>query len=286
MKITIVMLKSLIVNILISTFKIVTGLIGNSGALVVDGIHSLSDASTDLFAIIGNKLSNKKANKKHPLGYGKIEYLTCIVIGIVIAVVGIGVIYNGIVRQSQIPNVYTAIVGVVIIIAKTLLTRYVYNKGKEYKSNILIASAKESFTDVVSSSIVFISIMLSQLSKFNHLFIYADRVAIIIIGIFILHIAYTIFRDNFSGLLGEQETDEDYLNDVKTIIKNNSEVIDIDYLVILKYGQYYHINCEVSMNETINVKQSHDVLEKIEKDMHTYDEKIEGILIHVNPYKE
>lgn len=281
-KITKVLLKSFITNILLSVIKIISGIIGASGALIADGIHSLSDTITDIFAIIGNKLSGKPADEKHPFGHGKIEYITCIFIGIIIMTMGLSIIYNAIYEQRTIPSIYTAIITIIVIIAKFILAKYLLTKGKDYESNILIASGKESLSDVISSIVVLISILISQL---NGIFEFADKISMIIIGILILKIAYNIFKDNFSSLLGEQITDTEYINKIKDIIKSEKEVINIDSLIILKYGPFYQVNCDVGMNQNMTLKDVHQILDKIEDKLKKYDSRLKHITIHVNPYQ-
>ncbi len=282
-KITRVLLHSFLTNVVLSVVKIVAGLLGASGALIADGLHSLSDTMTDVFAIAGNKLSSKPADKKHPYGHGRIEYITCIVIGLIVMAMGITIIYEAIFKPRVIPDLYTALVGLIVIIAKLVLARYILKKGQLYNSNILMASGRESFSDVISSVVVLISILVAQLAKFNEIFVYADIVAMLIVGILILRIAYTILRDNFSGLLGEQVTDEAYINDIKKIILAEKEVQNIDSLIILKYGPFYQINCEVSMAENIRLKKAHAVLDVIESKLKKFDQKICHIIIHINP---
>lgn len=281
-KITKVLIHSFITNIILALVKIVSGIIGASGALIADGVHSLSDTLTDVFAILGHKLSMKPADNEHPFGHGKMEYITCIVIGLVIMGMGFTIIYNGIFDKPVVPNILTAIIGIIVILAKLILSRYILNRGKKYDSNILIASGKESLTDVISSVVVLISILLSQL---NGIFVYADTFAMVIIGILILKIAYNILSENFSSLLGKQVTDYDYIESLEKIIYKESEVKGIDTLIILKYGPIYQLNLEVSMDENIILKDAHDVLDKIEDNLKKYDSKIVHIIIHVSPYK-
>lgn len=281
-KITKVLIHSFITNIILALVKIVSGIVGASGALIADGVHSLSDTLTDVFAILGHKLSMKPADKEHPFGHGKIEYITCIVIGFVIMAMGLTIIYNGIFNKPAIPNILTAVIGVIVILAKLVLARYILNRGKKYDSNILIASGNESLTDVISSVVVLVSILLSQLGG---MLVYADTVAMVIIGILILKIAYNILSENFSSLLGKQVTDLDYIKNLEKIIYMESEVKGIDSLIILKYGPIYQLNLEVSMDENIILKDAHDVLDKIENNLKKHDSKIGHIIIHVSPYK-
>ena len=280
--VTKVLIHSFITNIILALVKIVSGIIGASGALIADGVHSLSDTLTDVFAILGHKLSMKPADKEHPFGHGKMEYITCIVIGLVIMFMGFTIIYNGIFDKPVVPNILTAIIGIIVIVAKLILSRYILNRGKKYDSNILIASGKESLTDVISSVVVLISILLSQL---NGIFVYADTFAMVIIGILILKIAFNILVENFSSLLGKQVTDCNYIKSLEEIIYKEPEVKGIDTLIILKYGPIYQLNLEVSMDENIVLKDAHDVLDKIEDNLKKHDSKIVHIIIHVSPYK-
>jgi len=284
-KITKVLIHSFITNIILSLIKIVSGIIGASGALVADGIHSLSDTITDVFAIIGHKLSMKPADKEHPFGHGKMEYLTCVVIGLVIMAMGVTIVYSGIFNEPVIPSVLTAVIGIIVIVAKLVLSRYILKRGKEYDSNILVASGKESLTDVISSVIVLVSILLAQLGKINSLFTYADMVAMVIVGILILKIAYNILRENFSNLLGKQVIDSTYIGELEKIILNESEIKGIESLIVLKYGPIYQVNLEVLMEENIVLKDAHDILDMLEEKLKKHDSKIQHIIIHVSPDK-
>ncbi len=272
-----VMLTSFITNILLATFKIISGIIGASGALIADGIHSFSDMITDIFAVIGNTISKKPADFEHPFGHGNAEYLTCLVIGLIVAFMGINVIKEGIIKTSNIPNILTSIVVLITIIAKLILSSYLLKKGKEYKNDILVSSGKESFSDVISSFIVLISVLLSKIFK------YSDKVAMIIVGLLILKIAFEILKENISNLLGKQVLDKDYIDSLKQIIKSHKDIIDIDELIIIKYGSLKKIDCEVVMDKNMKLEKVHKIVDHIEKEIKEKDKTVSNIIIHVNP---
>ena len=160
-----VMISSIIVNTLLSLLKIIFGFISKSGALIADGIHSLSDLLTDFFAIFGNFMAKKPADLEHPYGHGKIEYLTSIGISLVILFLGFNIISSSANSKALSSSLIVIIVSVVTIIFKYLLSSYIIKKGYLYKNNILIASGKESKADVISSLVVFISAILVYFSK-------------------------------------------------------------------------------------------------------------------------
>ena len=284
-KITKVMLISFLINFFLSIFKVITGLFSNSKALIADGVHSFSDLSTDIMAILGSMLSRKPADSKHPFGHGKFEYLTSILIGIVIICLGLLLITNSFHKTKEVTSTIVIIVSIFTISLKFLLSRFILKKGKEYHSSILIASGKESSTDVICSFIVLISAILMHFKKEFSYFIYADRIASIIVGIFIIKTGILILKENISTLLGEQETDFEYIETIKKIILENDTVKGIDELVLLKFGAYYKLIAEVKMDSCISIKESHNVLEEIEQKLSLFDEKIRYQTIHVNPYE-
>lgn len=281
-----VMLVSLITNILLAVFKIIFGFLGASGALIADGMHSLSDMITDVFASIGNIISKKPADFEHPFGHGNAEYLTCLVIGTIIGIMGINIIYEAIIKKPTIPNTYVASISFITIIAKLILSRYILKKGKEYDSSILISSGKESSADVISSLVVLLSVIIANLSNVNKIFAYSDKIAMILVSLLILKISFDIIKENLSNLLGKRIEDEKYIKNINKIIKKHDGIIKIDSLIIVKFGSFKKIDCEVAMNEKMRLKKVHEIIDHIEKEIKVKDETVSNIIVHVNPYKE
>lgn len=279
-----VMLTSMIVNSFLSIIKIIVGIVGKSSALIADGIHSFSDLFTDVFAIFGNLLSRKPADEKHPFGHGKLEYLTSIGIGLVILFVGFSIIYNSYNNKIVIPSILVVLVSLFTIVSKYLLASYITRKGKEYKNNILISSGRESSMDVLSSVVVLVATTLMRFSNKIEILKYADKVATVVVGLFIIKVGFDVLKENISTILGEQEIDQEYLENIKRIITDEKEVICIDELNLIKYGYYFKIVCEVGMNGNLSLKKSHSIVEKIETKLKEYDDRNKYITIHVNPY--
>lgn len=282
-KVTKTLLVSLITNAFLSIIKILFGFIYKCSSLVADGIHSLSDLSTDVIAIFGNYLSLKPADKKHPFGHGKIEYITSLIIGFIIVILGCLLIYNAFGKEYVIPDIIVIIVSLFTIISKFILSNYIYKRGIQYNNNILIASGKESKADVYSSLFVLISIILMQFSTEISIFRYADLVTTIIIALFIIKTGYIVLKDNISILLEEQITDKKYLNQIKKIISSFEEIINIEDLYILRYGPYYKLIGNVIMQPSISLNDAHTVIDKIEENIKEKDNKIKYVFIHMEP---
>ncbi len=282
MKITKVLLVSSITNIFLSIIKILFGFIGKCNALVADGIHSLSDLSTDFVAIFGNHLSLKPADKKHPFGHGKTEYLTSMIIGIVIIILGLSLIYNIFNKEIIIPDLIMILVSLFTIISKLLLSNYIYKKGVLYSNNILIASGKESRADVYSSIFVLLSIILMQFSNEVSVLKYADMFSTIIIALFIIKTGFNILKDNIGILLEEQVLDKKYLKEIKNIITSFDEIVEIKDLYVLRYGPYYKLVSNVIMKDLL-LTDAHNVIDEIENKLKEKDSRIKYVFIHMEP---
>ena len=279
------MIISVFTNIFLAIVKIVFGFLAHSSALIADGIHSFSDLSTDFFAILGNYLARKPADKEHPFGHGKIEYLTSIIIGTLVFIVGLGVIYQSTHNKVVIPNKIVIIVTLITIIAKYLLSSYIIKKGEKHRNNILVASGKESRTDVISSLFVLIASILVQFSDKVDFLKYFDIVASIIIGMFIVRTGFLIVKENVSVILGEQENNKEYLAELKNIILDNDIVFSVRSMIILKFGHIVTLDLIILMDGDKSLRECHDVVDEIEEKIKSYDEKIEHINIHMEPAK-
>lgn len=281
-----IMKKSFLTNFFLSIFKVISGIIFHSSALIADGIHSFSDLVTDVVAILGNTFSLKPADREHPYGHGNIEYLTSIVIGTIIIIIGLILIGSVVDKEIVIPNVLVIVVSFITIVVKTILSRYLIKKGITHKNNILIASGKESSADVVSSIIVLISGILMQFTNTIEIFKYADIIASIIVGIFIIHTGFSILKENISQILGRREDDEEFISDIKIELFNFEDVLDVDDIMLMKIGPYYRVSIELSMDSSYSLKKAHDIAHNMEKILMLKNEKIKYVNIHVNPYEK
>lgn len=277
---------SFLTNFFLSLMKMIMGWIGNSGALIADGIHSFSDLTTDVVAIIGNRFSRKPADLEHPYGHGKSEYVTSMIIGTIVLLLGFGIIASSMNREIAIPSILVIGVSLFTIISKFLLAYYLIYCGKKYQNSILVASGKESSADVISSVVVLLSSILMQFSDTITWLKYADMIATIIVGLFVVHTGFHIIKENVSIILGEQETDEEYRHSFITSILKEPKVKSVDHFYLLKYGPYYTLDMEISMDGRMTLEEAHDLAHKIEHFLQKKDERIRKINTHINSWTE
>ena len=110
--------------------------------------------------------------------------------------------------------------------------------------------------------------------------------ASVIVGLFIIHTGFMILKENISILIGEKESNTAYYEEVKNIILESELIHRIDNLVIMKYGYFYSLTVEVSMNSDLSLKEAHDEIEAIEQKLKQKNERTKYIHIHMNPYYE
>ncbi len=280
-----IMRISVVTNSLLSIFKIIMGYIGKSSALIADGIHSFSDLLTDFFAMIGNYIAGKPADKKHPFGHGRLEYITSCGIGLVVLIIGFSLIKKSMSSSICIPSLLVIVVSFITILVKYFLSFYLIKMGKIYNNNILISSGRESRADVYSSIVVLISSILVQFSNKINIFSYSDVVATIIVGIFIIRTGFLIIKENLSVLIGEQECNSDILGELKNFILDDKNICSLDDLVMIKYGAYFKIIIEVSMESDLSLEQAHNNAHMLQNNIMKQYKWAKYITIHINPKK-
>lgn len=289
MKLQSIMKKSFIVNIFLVIVKILTGIFFNSVALIADGIHSISDLLTDVFVILGIGHSIKPADAEHPFGHGKFEYVLSLMLGVFILIIAYALGKEVITNYSEpvvIPGIVTLIVVVFVVVIKLFLARYLIRKGEEEDSQIIKASGRESLSDVLSSIVVFIGIFAVLIGeKFDiAILLKGDKIASIIIAMFIINIGIRIIYDAITALQGKAVNPK-ISQEYKEIINMVEGVIFVDKIDMITYGPYYQALVEIQVDANITVKEGHDIAENVSK-MLNDDEKICHVVVHVNPGKK
>ena len=274
-----VLIKSLIVNTILVILKIIFGFVGSSSALIADGFHSLSDLTTDVISIIGLKAATRKADKKHPYGHGKIEYLLCILIGIVIIFLGGTLIIESFTKENNAPKTIVMIITIITILTKYLIAKYISKKGEFLNSSILTASGEESLADVYSSIVVLISYFISQIYP------YADKIATIIIAVLIISTGLKILKENISSILDEKESNPEVIEQIKKIINEQKQIIKYHNLRLIKFGSYYKCELTIFIDGNQTIVNSNNLVETLKKEIAKNNEKIKYINIYVKPYR-
>ena len=284
-KITKTLLVSVFVNVGLVICKLIIGFLGSSKALIANAIHSLTDLITDGIAIIGNNFSMRPADSKHPYGYGQIEYVTNIIVGLVILILGISQIINAFSGDIDIPSNIIIYTSVIAIVVKYTLAKYITIKGKEYKSGILIVSGFESKADGLTTLFVIISSLLSKLTVYNDLYKYSDNVCTFVIGIYISYVSLKILKENAFDLIDKVEDNQELINKIKKKILKNEEIKDVTSLSLIKYGTYYTANLEIALNKNIKLKDIKEINKRLEKQLVNRRTRISYLVLSTTVYE-
>ncbi len=255
------MMVSAFFNVLVASLKLIGGTFFNSYALIADGLYTISDFSTDILAMIGAKVGGKRANKKHPFGYGRFEYIMQIFIGIVILSVGIYIAYKSFLIKPTKSNLNILFIILLVILLKTLSANYLMQMGKKISSLMLINSAKESYLDVLSSGVIFIIVLVGRFLPV------LDIIGSLFIAILIIISAIKIIIQNIILLIGEDDNNQEIKSNLKKIVNKYKNVQYSDSFLI-RNGNFYQANLVIAVSDEITVRELLKLENKIKNDIH------------------
>lgn len=279
-----------VVNLVLSIVKLIAGLVGRSGAMVADAVHSFSDLATDVVVIAFARISAKPRDPGHDYGHGKYETLATIIISLALAVVGAGILVDSIERIRIVldggllprPGVIALVAAVVSIIVKEILYRYTVRVGRQIQSPSVIANAWHHRSDALSSLGTLVGIGCAYFlgSKWR----IADPVAALLVAVFIFKIAFDLIRNGLGELL-EQSLPEDVEEEILHIVTVNPEVREPHNLRTRRIGASIAIEVHVRMDGQMTVEHSHDLTVEIERRLRERFGEGTMIAIHVEPIK-
>ncbi len=277
---TVSSIVGIIVNTLLSTSKIVTGILFNSISVLADGVNNLSDGASSVITLIGFIISGKPADKDHPFGHARVEYLTGLILGNAILLVGVELIkssFNKIINPGKtIFSIEMIVVLIVSILAKLLLSVF-YNKfGNKISSATIKAAATDSRNDVVATTVVLLSIFISKFTGYE-----VDGYAGVLVALFILYSGFDILRDILNPILGEMP-DGEFVELIENKIMSYEGILNTHDLVVHNYGpsRYFAtVHAEVDSKE--DILKSHDLIDNIERDFAR--ELNINLVIHLDP---
>ena len=224
----------IVTNILLAGFKAAVGLLSHSIAVVLDAVNNLSDALSSLITIIGTKLSAKLPDKKHPLGYGRIEYLTALVVAAIVLYAGVTSLVESVKKIIHPETADYSIVSLVIIsvavVVKLLLGRYVKAQGKKANSAALEASGADASFDAVLSASVLLSAIVFLLF---HISLEAWVGAVI--ALFIIKSGFEMITDTLDDILGKR-ADAELTGKIRETVRGEEAVRGVYDIIVNNYG--------------------------------------------------
>lgn len=253
-------------NLLLFILKFAVGTLAHSVSILSDAFNNLSDAAGCIVTLFAYKLAAKPADKDHPFGHGRMEYLTSLLISVLIILVGYELLQEAIDKllHPQEVWIHPAVFVVLIfsILVKLWLFRFNLRLGRKISSQAMLATAKDSRNDVIATTAAGIGLIASHLTTLP-----VDGAMGLLVSLFIFKTGLEIIRDTLDDLLG-RPADPDTVQQIKELVCCNDRILGLHDLVIHNYGPGKIIgSCHAEIRSTENLLSIHDLIDRIERNI-------------------
>lgn len=256
----------ILANLFLAVFKAIIGLTANSIAIMMDAVNNLSDAASSVITIVGTKLAGKEADKKHPFGYGRIEYLSAMVISLIVLYAGITAFVESInkIIHPDTPN-YSAVALIIVAVAvvvKIVLGRYVKHVGEKVRSDSLRDSGEDATLDSVISASTLVA---AGIYMIFHISLEAWLSAVI--AALIIKSGFEMLEETLSKILGER-VDVQLAKSIKETIIGYPEISGVYDLVMHNYGpDSYNGSVHIEVPDTLSAGDLDKLIRKVTVDV-------------------
>ncbi len=255
---------SILSNIVLAGFKAFVGLLANSIAIISDAVNNLSDALSSIITIVGTKLAGKAPDKKHPYGYGRIEYMTSLIVSAIVLYAGITALIESIKKifNPETPDYSTITLIILIagIIVKFILGLYVKKKGKDVNSDSLVASGTDAFNDGILSISVLLSAIIFMIFHIN-----LEAYVGVLVSIFIVKAGLELIKESVDNMLGVR-IESNLAKSIKKEVTKEKDVQGAYDLVLNDYGPDKYLgSIHIEVADTLSVSDIDKISRRITK---------------------
>ncbi len=279
-----VSLISILINIALSMFKLLAGILANSSAMVSDAVHSASDVFSTIIVIIGVKIAGKKSDEKHQYGHERFECVASILLAVILCATGIGIGYGGMIKITSgnygellIPGRLALIAAVLSILIKEWMYQFTKVAAKKINSGALMADAWHHRSDALSSIGAFIGIFGARLG-----IPVMDAIASVVICLFIMKASYDIFKDSIDKLV-DKSCDQELVKQMKQVVLMQQGVIEIDDIRTRLFGAKIYVDIEIAADSELQLSESHAIAEHVHDAVESQFVNVKHCMVHVNP---
>ena len=259
-------LTGIVCNCLLTVLKLVIGLFVGSMAIIADGVNNLSDAASSLTTLLGFRMAQRPADKQHPYGHARYEYLSGLAVAALILLIGAELVKSSIAKiiNPQPIDISAATIALLAasVAVKLWMSRFYKTLGKKINSTALYATSVDSRNDVISTCAVLLGCLVNYLFALN-----IDGYVGLAVAIFILYSSIGIAKDTISPLLGQQ-ADEEMVDKITELVLSHEKVLGVHDLLVHDYGPgrcYASAHVELSADE--DPMACHDIIDDIECDV-------------------
>ena len=275
-------LVAIISNCILTLLNIVVGLMSGSYALVSEGAHTLSDIATSVISYVGFKIGQKPADEEHPIGHGRAEAISGLVIVIFLCVVAYEIITGAFYKLFHpelitTPDIYAAMMAVFGIFVNYSISSYIIKIGEEIKSPAIVADGKHQKTDIFSSLAILISVVISNMG-----YPALDPIVGLLIGFLIIKTAYEIVKENINNIMGKVPSKE-LITQIKNVANKTPHAqgahnIKVDYL-----GSYATVYLHIELDGNMTLTETHKIAHNVENNILNKIPEVKYVMVHVCP---
>ena len=274
----------LVINVLLAFMKIVAGILGNSRAVTADGVHSLSDLVTDVSLIVGVRMWTAPPDDSHPYGHQRYETLITAGIGILLAVVGIGIVVDAAVAYSEQHIRHAKMIALWAalgsIVTKEILYRWTLFYGRLHKAPSVVANAWHHRSDALSSIPAAASVLVGLIVPEWH---WVDLVGSIIVAFFIIHAAWEVTVPAINELV-DRGAPIEVANGLRALALGVDGVKDVHKIRTRYQGVALFVDLHIAVDGNMTVQEGHAIADAVEKTLESSKFDVADALVHVDPH--
>lgn len=273
-------------NVALSIFKLVAGIVGNSGAMVSDAVHSFSDVLATSIAFIGVKSSKKSADDSHPYGHERFESLASFFLGLILLVTGIAIGIGGVEVAAELlagasdfaaPEAIALMAAIISIVVKEAMFWYTRHVAKVLMSSAFMADAWHHRSDAISSVAALIGIGGAMLG-----FPILEPIATVLIAVFVAGVAFKLLRDSLNQLL-DASVGKEFEDELSSFVKKQAGVFGVDMVRSRRFGNRICIDLEIRVDGKQTLEQAHEIAEEVRLATLENYPMIKFVTVHENP---
>ncbi|MCQ6961678.1 cation diffusion facilitator family transporter [Methanolobus chelungpuianus] len=280
--------NGLILNVVLTIFKFIAGIFGNSSAMIADAVHSFSDFVTDMVVIVGLRAAGKPADDNHQYGHGKIETLCAAFVGIALVFIGLEILVNGLSKillvlhgeNLEQPGMIALAAAVASILVKEGLYRYTLKAANAIKSDAMIANAWHHRSDALSSVGTMVGI--GGAIILGGKWVVLDPLAAVILSFVIFKVAFDISYKNINEL-AEAALDAEVVEDIVNTIISTEGVRDFHKLKTRKIGTNIATDVHIQVDKNLSLIEAHNICNEVENRLRSKYGKESILYIHCEP---
>ena len=272
-----VIILTAVLNMIVASLKLGTGIIFSFSTLISDSIQSFIDFFTDVVSLIANKIGKRRANKTYPFGYGQVYYLSNLLTGILLFLIGIFIVYQVFTSKVKfVPNLVILLILIVALLLKYIVIMLLQKNIKITKSELMVESYKESRTDFISTCTVILVLLLSFFEEYLPKFINIDKLGSICMAAYVFYISIKMIVANVRGILINDIDNEEMKEEILKELEHFKQ-FKIKSVRVIKISYYYSVFLQIDVNNDIKIKDFIRIERKIKSRLRTTNQLIKFI---------